>query len=119
LKTEKLLTETAIEQKAAMRSLEIKFARQGRLIRMLLSTRGSGRPGADTDDGNDNGVSNAVENGDTQETNPPSDLPGKEFIPLVFFMCIYCWYSGDSVSLLTKCRNMRVCARVCVVQISL
>jgi len=54
---------------------------------MLLSTLVSGRPGADTDDENDDGVSIADEIGDTHETNEtpePSDTPGMKFNVLVF-----------------------------------
>jgi len=73
LNSEKLFTETAIEHKAAIRSLEIKLARQERLIKMLLSTRGPGRPVADTDDGYDHGTdsveSNPGGNGDTKAGN--------------------------------------------------
>ena len=52
---------------------------------MLLSTLGSGRPAADADDGNNDGVSKADKNEDTQKTvtREPSDTPG---------MHLFFWY---------------------------
>jgi len=68
---------------------------------MLLSTLGPGRPGADTADGKDDGVSNADVDGDTQGTNEtpePLDTPGMEVRVLEFFIHL-ALIAGSSVSL--------------------
>jgi len=107
LNTEKLFTETAFEHKAAIRSLEIKLARQERLIKMLLSTLGHGRPGADTDDGNNDGTEDDDSNADGNEDTPAANLPqGTNGIKLFSFGVLY----GHSASIVLHC--IFICCRL-------